>query len=84
MVDEIPLNKVRRLREAEPVECHSGFAYAERPVALTWQGTRIEIRQVLDQWRSPQGRNFRVVTDNEQAFDLFFNEATDEWQIIPV
>ncbi|MEW5828821.1 MAG: hypothetical protein AB1846_08030 [Chloroflexota bacterium] len=65
----------------EPVECHSGFAYAEKPVALTWQGTRREVRHILSQWRSPQGRNFRVETENGQVFELIYNEATDEWQI---
>jgi len=65
----------------ELVECHSGFAYAEKPVALTWQGTRREVRRILSQWRSPQGRGFRVETDDGQAFELLYNEAADEWQI---
>jgi len=27
---------------AELVECHSGFTYADKPVALTWEGRRLE------------------------------------------
>ncbi len=79
MDEKIPSEKVRGTRGE--VECHSGFAYAERPVAITWQGRRVEIRQVLDRWRSPQGRNFRVETEDGQEFELLYNEAADEWQI---
>jgi hypothetical protein len=25
----------------DPVECHSGYEYAERPVALHWEGERL-------------------------------------------
>ena len=28
----------------ELVECHSGFSYAEKPVALTWEGQRLEVQ----------------------------------------
>ena len=35
------------------VECHSGYEYAERPVALHWQGQRLEIESVEAEWRIP-------------------------------
>ena len=38
----------------ELVECHSGFTYAERPVALTWEGQRLEITRILAEWHSPE------------------------------
>lgn len=63
------------------VECHSEFAYAERPVALTWDGKRLEIQAVLSSWRTPEGIHFRVQTDGGQAFELAYNEADDGWHI---
>ena len=36
----------------ELVECHSGFTYADKPVALTWEGRRLEI--VADPGRMAQ------------------------------
>lgn len=66
---------------AEAVECHSGHAYAERPTALTWQGKRLEIARLLDERRTPQGKTFRVETDDRQVFDLLYDEAADEWHI---
>lgn len=66
---------------AEAVECHSGSAYAERPIALHWQGARLEIDQIESRWRIPGGRCFRVRTKDGRAFELFYGELYDEWRI---
>lgn len=67
----------------ELVECHSGFAYAERPVALRWQDERLEIDLIEAQWRTPQGKYFRVRTQDGQIFVLCYAEQSDEWWIQP-
>jgi hypothetical protein len=66
---------------AELVECHSGFAYAERPIALTWEGRRLEIAEVEAAWRIPGGRCFRVRVQDGRLFELFYGELYDEWRI---
>lgn len=63
------------------VECHSGYEYAERPLALTWQGQRLEISEVLERWRIPGARCFRVRASDGQIFELFYGELYDEWRI---
>jgi hypothetical protein len=69
------------------VECHSGSIYAERPTALTWQGQRHIIAEILSQGLTPQAKWFRVRTDDGQFYELSFGEATrerpseQEWQI---
>jgi hypothetical protein len=65
----------------DPVECHSGYEYAERPVALYWEGQRLEIERIVSQWRIPGGRVFRVRTTGEQDFELFYGELYDEWRV---
>jgi hypothetical protein len=40
------------------------------------------IDTILDQWLTPEGRGFRVITQDLQIFELFFMYATDEWQIL--
>ena len=69
---------------ADIVECHSGFVYAERPVALTWDGQRLEVDSVLAAWRTPGERRFRVRTHELRTFELAYREAEDEWQIQPI
>jgi len=66
---------------SELVECHSGFTYAEKPNALTWDNLRLEIIEITAEWRSPEARHFRVRTSNGQDFELSYHEANDEWQI---
>ncbi len=63
------------------VECHSGYTYAERPTALHWRGERLAIAEVEAQWRIPGGRKFRVRTEDERHFELFYGELYDEWRI---
>ena len=68
---------------AEFVECHSDYTYAERPIALTWDGRRLEIIKILAQGRTPDEKRFRVRTSDGQEFELSYREAADEWQIYP-
>ena len=63
------------------VECRSEGNYADRPVALYWQGQRLEIRSILAEWRTPEGKYFRVSAEDDQTFELIYNEASDAWQI---
>jgi hypothetical protein len=63
------------------VECHSGYAYAERPVAFHWQDERLVIADLLSQARTPEGRRFLVRTQDGQEFELLYLENTDEWKI---
>jgi len=68
----------------ELVECHSGYAYAEHPTALIWEGQRLEIDRILSTWRTPGERCFRVQTHDLRRFELTWREAKDEWQIQPL
>ncbi len=69
---------------ANLVECHSGYEYAEKPVALHWEGQRVEIEQVEAEWRIPGGHCFRVRVGDGRRFELFYGELYDEWRINPV
>ena len=63
------------------VECHSGSRFAEKPLALTWEGKRLEVQEVLSEWRTPEAKTFRVRTSDGQVFDLCYTEAAETWQI---
>ena len=66
---------------AELVECQSGFTYADRPVALTWEGQRLEITRILAEWRTPENNHFRVCIADGREFELAYSQSLDEWQI---
>lgn len=63
------------------VECRSSASYAERPVAFSWQGQRLEVAEILSRWRAPGGVDFRVRTPQDLVFDLVYDENLDEWSI---
>jgi hypothetical protein len=67
--------------ETQAVECHSGYTYAERPIALHWEGERLPIVEIEARWRVPGGRRFRVRTEDGRVFELSYAELHDEWQI---
>ncbi len=68
----------------DAVECRSDSEYAERPLALTWEGRRLEIAEILASWRGPGEKGFRVKTVDGLAFELAYRELPDEWQIQPL
>ena len=63
------------------VECHSGYEYAERPIAILINGERLRVEAVEDQWRIPGGKCFRVRINNGRRFELFYGELYDEWRV---
>ena len=65
----------------DTVECRSDSEYAERPLALTWNGKRYEVAETLSRWRTPDGKVFRVRTTDEKLFELIYREGPDEWKI---
>jgi len=65
------------------VECYSGFEYPERPTAFTWQGERLTVTKINESSLTPEGKTFRVTTENGQRFTLKFDQQADCWSIIP-
>jgi hypothetical protein len=68
----------------DTVECRSDSEYAERPLALTWQGQRLEIAEIMARWHGPGEKGFRVKTTDGRAFELTYHEVLDEWQVQPI
>ena len=68
----------------EIVECRSDSEFAERPLALTWNGRRYEIAEIIARWRGPNEKGFRVKTADGIAFELMYRELPDEWQVQPI
>jgi hypothetical protein len=63
------------------VECHSGYTYPERPIAVEMDGERQEIAQIVSEARTPSGNYFRVKMTDDREVDLEYDEEKDEWKI---
>jgi len=68
----------------EKVECRSDSEYADRPLALVWEGQSREIAEIVARWRGPGEKGFRVKTVDGEAFDLTYREGPDEWIVQPI
>jgi hypothetical protein len=68
----------------ERVECYSGYEYPERPYAFHWQDRRLEVSEVMQTWRTPQGKYFQVKTEDMQIFELVYKESEDDWLIVQI
>jgi hypothetical protein len=66
------------------VECRSESNYADKPVALHWEGARHEVETILSQWRDPRGLHFRVRTTDGLVFELEYISAAEAWHIKPI
>ena len=60
---------------------YSGYEYAERPRVLSWEDERLEIDKILDRWRTPGKKGFRVRVSDEREFELVYDEIAEEWNI---
>ena len=68
----------------ETVECRSDTEYAERPLSLVWEGCRYEIAEIISRWRGPGEKGFRVKTAKGTAFELTYQEVSDDWHVQPI
>jgi len=66
---------------SEIVECHSGYTYGERPIAVHWQGERLIVQAIEARWPIPGGTWFRVPNEDGRVFELFYGELYDEWRV---
>lgn len=66
------------------VECLSGYTYADRPIAFISMGQKRRIKEILARWQIPGARRFRVRVDDDDTFELCYDEMRDEWQIVNV
>ena len=68
----------------DDVACRSDWAYAQLPLAFTWQGRRLEVKAILAERRIPDGMTFVVITNDNEHFELIYEQNPDQWTIQPL
>ncbi len=63
------------------VECYSGHRADERPLRFTIRDRVFDVRQVDDQWYSPDATYFRVLADDGDYYVLRHDEDQDRWTL---
>ena len=63
------------------VECRSEYQYEQAPIAVYWEGQRLEVDAILAEWRTPQGKGFRILAGNAGVFEVFYHQGSAHWDI---
>jgi hypothetical protein len=63
------------------VICRSSSEYAETPKELYWEGKWLNIKEIVIQSRTTEGKFFIVKAPNESLFTLIYNQITDQWLV---
>ena len=65
------------------VECYSGARFAERPVALAWNGERLSVESIERAWQTPDSLAFAVRVAGGRHFELKYSPSNDQWVARP-
>ncbi len=65
------------------VECYAGYRYPDRPRAFVWEGERVTVEEVEQQWRTIDGLTFCVRSVDDRRFTLAYDETIDGWRVQP-
>jgi hypothetical protein len=63
------------------VECYAGYRADECPQRFAIRDHFFEVREVDDQWYSPDATYFRVIADDGNFYVLRHDEGQDLWTL---
>ena len=61
------------------VESYSGYKADEKPISFSLDDKKLIIEKIIDQWRGPEFKHFKVLADDGKAYLLRHDERDDEW-----
>ncbi len=64
------------------VECYSGYAADERPVAFSLGERRVLVRDLLDRWQGEEHAYFKLSGDDGALYIIRQDRTSDAWELI--
>ncbi len=64
------------------VNCYSGHTYAGEPRSFLWEDIEYEVQEIEKAWREPGKIYFKVRTENNKLFQLYYNETEKQWSLV--
>lgn len=65
----------------EIVNCYSGGSYADRPKSFIWLDEVHYVQKIIKTWTTPEGKHFKVLTAQDEIFELFYNINEKVWYV---
>ncbi len=63
------------------VECYAGYKADQHPVRFTLGDQVLQVKEVEDQWYSPNAIYFRVRASDGNTYVLRHDEQNDSWSL---
>lgn len=63
------------------VECYAGYRAEETPRRLLLDGRSVEVVELLERWRTPQARGFRLRGDDGALYLLVQENRSGQWTL---
>ena len=63
------------------VECYAGYKADQHPVRFTLGDHVLQVKEVEDQWYSPNAIYFRVRASDGNTYVLRHDEQNDSWSL---
>ena len=64
------------------VECYAGYRGEETPRYLLMATYRVEVKEVVDRWLSPDHRYYKVRGDDDATYIVRHDTATWQWELV--
>jgi hypothetical protein len=65
------------------VECYAGYQAEETPRRFRLAGAWLEVEKVVDRWRDPDHRYFKVNAATGHAYVLRHDTESQCWELVP-
>jgi hypothetical protein len=65
------------------VECYAGYRDEETPRRFCLAGGWLEVVKVVDRWRDPAHRYFKVRADDADTYVLEHDTELHRWELVP-
>jgi hypothetical protein len=63
------------------VRCRADHAYPGRPLEVFWEREWLPVLRIMDEYITPIGKTYRVVSEGERHFLLEYDLARDCWAV---
>ncbi len=64
------------------VECYDGYRGEETPRCIRMATYKIEVREIVDRWLSPDHRYFKILGSDDATYIIRHDTATWQWELI--
>ena len=64
------------------VECYAGYRGEETPRFIKMATYKIEVKEVVDRWLSPDHRYFKIVGSDDATYIIRHDTDTWQWELV--